>query len=243
MSFRHGKDTAVAVSGWDITEYLNEADVSRSIDTAETTHFRGQAKTYIVGEGDGTGSVKGLFDGDPGGIDEASTAILALNIAEGIIPITVAQDGGFIPGRTVSVCRGKVTGWEVDAPVSDVVSVSGDFQSTGGIRRGKCLQGETPLSATTNGASVDGGADASTGPLSVYAHVNNLRDGDVTVIVQHSDDGTTWTDFVTLPTVPASGRLGQYAVSVGTTKRYVRAKTTVAGTSGSVMAIVSVARS
>lgn len=241
--FLHGKATQVAVGGYEITQFLNQANAAASIDTAETSHFGSQAKTYVLGEDDGTFSVKGLYDGALGGIDEISDILLGYNVAEAVIPIVIA-DAGFKAGNRAKMGRCKVTAWETDAPVGDVVSISGDFQASGGIRFGQMLGGNVPISATgvTNGTTVDSNTSSS-GPLRIFAHVLNGRNGTAQVTVQHSDNGTTWIDFGVLPSVTATTNTGQYLAQAGGTKRYLRIKTTLAGTTGSATVIVSISRS
>ena len=61
-TFRHGKNTAVFVDEFDFTTYFNDATSTSNIDTAETSAFGTDAKTYIVGHTDGTISLSGMFD-------------------------------------------------------------------------------------------------------------------------------------------------------------------------------------
>lgn len=241
MSFSHGKNTGVAVAGYDISLFLNEAVAGRSADTAETSHFQSQAKTYVLGLDDGTFTVKGLFDGGTGAIDEVSDFLLTANEVDAILPMTVAPGDAFTVGSTVKSAAVKVTAWEVTSPVGDVVTISGAFQANGGIRAATLLSNSQPLSANLTGVTVDNSAPTG-GDTTFFSHITNGMNGTVSVLVQQSTDGTTWVDFVTLSTVAANANGGQVAIGAGGTDRYLRVMVTLAGTTGTATVIVSASR-
>ena len=67
MAFRHGKNAVLKLdnsSGTlvDLSGYLDEISMPRSIETGETTTFGINAKTYITGLSDATISLAGKFD-------------------------------------------------------------------------------------------------------------------------------------------------------------------------------------
>ena len=62
MAFKQGKDTKIYVNSSNYSSYFNNADATRTADTAESTTFGNSAKTYIAGEKDGTVSLTGFFD-------------------------------------------------------------------------------------------------------------------------------------------------------------------------------------
>jgi hypothetical protein len=66
-TFRHGKSTSFKVDNsggslTDISDTLTDVSFPETIETAETTSFGSNAKTYIVGLKDATISVSGNFD-------------------------------------------------------------------------------------------------------------------------------------------------------------------------------------
>ncbi len=236
MSFRHGRDTAVLVGEYDLTAWMNEANSSKSIDAAETSHFGTQAKTYITGQDDGAFAFGGLFDGDPAALEDKIASIIAAPDGR---PITVAKDGGLHIGRRCELGIGKQAKWEISSPVSDVVKVSGDYQCNGGIRHGVLLSDGVSFNSTTNFASVDNGVATSFGALiNVHIPVNGLS-ADATFIVQHSANNSTWVDLQSF-TIDDGVVSSQTATVTGSVLRYTRLKATLAG--GSVSAIVSIGR-
>jgi len=62
-TFRHGRKTAILFDANNLSQYMNSAGVSNSLDTNETTTFGNDAKTYITGIEDAGFSLSGLFEG------------------------------------------------------------------------------------------------------------------------------------------------------------------------------------
>ena len=50
MAFKHGKDTKIYVNSSNYSSYFNNIDATRTADTAESTTFGNNNKTYIAGE-------------------------------------------------------------------------------------------------------------------------------------------------------------------------------------------------
>lgn len=236
-TFRHGKKTAVLLNGTDMSPFLNEATSTQEIETAETTTFGDQDKTYIVGLADGTISTSGLFDSSAG----ASDAVLSGLIATEDNTFTVLPEGLTAGTRSI-LANGQMTSYEISSPVADVVSISAEVQADGGLYSGVALNGLAVVSASGVSASIDNGAATSNGVLANLHVTANDRDGAATIKVQDSADGSTWADLVTFTSVSASATVGESITSTGTVNRYLRAEHTLAGASGSVTFHVSVAR-
>lgn len=236
-TFRHGKKTAVLLNGTDMSPFLNEATTTQEIETAETTTFGDQDKTYIVGLADGTISTSGLFDSSAG----ASDAVLNGLIATEDNTFTVLPQGAVAGSRSV-IANGQMTSYEISSPVADVVSISAEVQADGGLYHGVALNGLQVVSASGVSGSVDNSASTSNGVLANLHVTANDRDGATTIKVQDSADGNTWADLVTFTNVSASTTDGESITSTGTVNRYLRAEHTLAGSSGSVTYHVSVAR-
>jgi hypothetical protein len=83
--------------------------------------------------------------------------------------------------------------------------------------------------AATNGTTVDDTAGTSFG-AQAYLQVTAFTGTDVTVKVQHSTDGSTWTDLVAF-TPTTAAHIGQRATVSNSTSvnRYVRAATVTTG--------------
>jgi len=236
-TFRHGKKTAVLLNGTDMSPFLNEATTTQEIETAETTTFSDQDKTYIVGLSDGTISTSGMFDSTAG----ASDAVLSGLIATEDNTFTVLPEGTTAGTRSI-IANGQMTSYEISSPVADVVAISAEVQADGGLYSGVALTGLTAVSSTGTSASVDNTTATSNGALANLHVTDNTRDGATTIKVQDSADGLAWADLITFTSVSASATVGESITSTGTVNRYLRAEHTLAGSSGSVTFHVSVAR-
>lgn len=241
-SFRHGKATAVLFDGHDLSAYLNEATVSSSMDTSESTTFGSNSKTYVVALKDGTISLSGLFESSTTGSDPVVEAALT---ATSDNVMTIAPEGNVI-GRRAWMAAAKETTYEISAPVADIVSITVDAQVDGGIDSGVLLAGAEAITTatTTNGTNIDNAASTDNGGV---AHLNvtaNTRDGATTFKVQHSSDNSTWVDLATFTSVSATTTEAQRVeVASGTTvQRHLRAQAVTTGSAGSITYTVSFAR-
>lgn len=238
MAFVHGKSSVVLFNATNLSPYLNSASTTNNVETAETTAFGNNSKTYIIGLKDGTISLAGMFDGDSGAIDPIIQA--KLGVENSIV--TVLPAGGTIGNRAI-IAQTDLTSYDISSPVADVVSVSAELQADGGIDTGVSLHALGAETATGTATSVDNSASSSNGGVG-HLHVTaNAHDDTVTIKVQHSADNSTWADLDTFTVVSASTTTSERrVVAAGTTvNRYIRASHTLAG-SGSVSYQLSFAR-
>jgi hypothetical protein len=236
MGFVHGKGVQVLYGGAKLSSFFNDVSVSRNLDTAETSAFGDDAKTYITGMRDGTLSMSGMFDGATGAVDDVLRATIG---AEANDVVTVAPEGLSAGLRGFSAAV-KQTSYDVSSPLGDVVSVSLDVQADGGVDRVVLLAADS--TASGDGPSSDGGA-ASTAGGAAYLHVTgNTRDGASTFKVQSSADNVTWADLVTFASVGAGVTTGERKLVAGAVPRYVRASHTPGGSSGSITYTITFAR-
>lgn len=240
MAFIHGKGTITLCNQFDLSSYFNEASVSRSIETAETTTFGKSAKTYITGLQDGTLSLGGMFDGAADAIDEELTAVLGVDTG---MVVTVAPSGSLAIGERTLSTLGKLTSYEISAPVGDIVSASSEFQSNEGINAGVSLHALSAETATASGTSVDNAASTANGGFGVLHVTANTNNGNGVFKVQHSADNSTWADLVTFSTVATTVKTAErVTVASGTTvNRYIRSTFTTSG-SGSTTYHINFAR-
>jgi hypothetical protein len=243
-TFRHGKNTTVNFSSYDLSTYLTSQSNSNAVETVETTTFGSANKTYKLGLQEGTVSFEGLWAGDTSGIDEVFAAALG-----GATPkvITVGIEGSAI-GRRAILAYTNQTSYEIKGAIADLVTISAQAQVTGsvdGLDRGVLLASSQVISATVANSSVDNTASSANGGVA-HLHVPvNSRNGAVTVKVQHSANNSTWVDLVTFtPTTNGAITSERIEVAAGTTvNRYIRANVSgFAGTTGSATITVGFAR-
>lgn len=237
---QHGKDTGICIAEFDITRWCNEVSGDRTIDAADASCFDEPqgAKVYVAGLNDGTFSWSGREQGKINSPTVRATFEGLAELESGV-PFTVGIQRGFHPGRTAEMGNVLVTSANVSAPVSDVVSASGELQSDGPISTGKVLTKKLPYTDTENGTSIDL-MTPSLGALIHYHVVQNDRNGQVTITVQDSTNGTLWVDVDQFQT--AAGEVLAAAHNVTTPlDRYVRVVVSLAGTSGTATIRVALA--
>ena len=188
-TFQHGKDAEVFWNGYDLTSYLKTAGVERSCDTAETTTFGNDDKTYVAGLGDATFSAEGLSDQTSPGSDEILNTALGVESAE----VSYYPEGDTI-GNFGHALQGQETAYSVTSPVSDVVSVSCSAQSSVGSERVVSLKALGQVTASGTATAVDSGA-ASSGGFAAYLHNTGVVSGTVAVKIQDSADDSTYADL------------------------------------------------
>lgn len=130
MAFAHGRDAyfAVADSGGvlrDISAYCDSLSLSTSIESAETTAFTKDSKTYIPGLRDQTISASGKFDAT---LDGYLNGILQVASREFVYGPTGNQTPKYSGNGTA--CGVVLTSYEISSPVGDVITFSAEFQIT-----------------------------------------------------------------------------------------------------------------
>lgn len=248
MTFRAGKFSAVAINNIDGSPFLNSADWSSMLGTAETTHLGSSHKEFIPGVEDGTCNLSGMYDyaNHSNPTAEAVSGDIVLNNLIGLVndfPVTLMFDGGWASGRRAQIFIGKATTYNPASPVAGVVSAKVAIQQNGRLNDAFCLSAAAPLTTTTPyiGSSVDGIAASLNGGLATVHVTANTWTGTTSVKVQHSTDNSVWTDLLT-QVVPAATQAGYILTAAGTINRYVRANITPAAGSGSVSVVVAFAR-
>jgi hypothetical protein len=240
MPFTHGKGTSVLLNAFDVSAFLNSADQTISVETAETTCFGSSAKSYVVGLRDGTVSVGGYWDGAANAVD----SIMATAIGSDSSSVLSIADEGLTIGNRCLVAQAIDTSYQITGAVGDAVSVSAEFQCEGtgtggsGAYRGVVLStlssqsgaGPTSLTAVDNGA-------ASTNGLIANLHITS-NTASLTVIIQHSTDNVTYTNLVTF--TAAAGVASEHKITTGTVNRYLRVQWS--GTAGTRTFAVTAAR-
>lgn len=132
MAQTHGKNAHFTVNSVDLSAYLTEAGMSRSGDVAESSTMGDTAKEYLEGLEDATLNISGVWD------NTASTgpdAVLSGLFGGGSVAFEYGPEGGTtgdVKHSGSCIC----TGYEVTAPIGDVVAFTASFQVTGGVTTG-----------------------------------------------------------------------------------------------------------
>lgn len=135
MAFVHGKNSYFALGSAgtetttvDISSYLDSIDFPETVETADTTTFGKDSRTYIVGLKDTTISLSGNFD-------PTVDAQLA-----GALGNATALDFDYSPqgnnsGDVIYSGSAFITSYSLGDPVDDKITFSCDLQVTGDVTR------------------------------------------------------------------------------------------------------------
>ena len=249
-TFQHGKGSRVYLDEFDMSAYLNSTDVTHNHDTAETTAYGATSRAYIPSVASGTLSFGGLIDATDGAgtSDKEFQAILGSATTP---VVTVALDGGTIGNRAI-LARANETNYTMASPVTDVSSLTADFQCSAdptndvafGVASGVQLTTGASIAAGSLGdlASVNNGASTTNGGAALLHVIANTVDGDTDIKVQHSADDSVWVDLVSFTAVGASTITSELSAVTGTVNQYLRVTASTAGSSGAITFMVSAAR-
>jgi hypothetical protein len=236
-TFSHGKSVNVFINEFDFSTYFNDVSSSSSVETAETSAFGTDAKSYISGLLDGTISLGGMFESTTSvGTDEFFNAQLG-GVTNQVVIVTPQ---GHVNGRRAVAMQADNTSYEISGAIGDLVMASAEFQSNKGVDSGVVLSSGGEVTSTGNGTSVDNTLASTNGGVAFLSVPVNTRNGTIAVKVQHSADNSTFADLTTFTTVTSAQKtFGRVEVATGTTvNRYLRVNYTVAGSTGSATPVV-----
>lgn len=240
--FRHGKGTKILANQYNLGGILNDAGAEASVETAETTVFGVNDKTYLAGQADNTVSYKGLYDGAfstvAGSANRIHEVIQSALGTTGSVVNTYGPEGDTI-GRRAYLFAGLPDSLKITSPIADALKIEANQVMGGPMSRGYwLLNGSTAVPNSTGGstyATVDNGALTAAGGA-VHAHVTSYgTTGTWGWKVRHSSNGSAFTDLTTARTLNSTRRYTRVEVT-GTVKRHVKAVVTSV-TTGSAPAI------
>jgi hypothetical protein len=240
-TFSHGKSVNVFLDEFDFSTYFGDVSASTSVDTAESSAFGTSAKTYIVGMTDGTVSLSGMFEGTSStGTDEFFNTALG----QATKTLVIVAPSGHSNGTRAILLESDNSSYEVSGAVADIVQASAEFQSSDAVEHGVILSSGAAVTSTGNGTSVDNGASSTNGGAGFLSVPVNTRDGNNTIVIQHSADDSTFADLVTFTVVSSTTTTSERieVASNTTVNRYLRVNITVAGSTGSATPVVAFTR-
>jgi hypothetical protein len=130
VAFKHGKSAELWVGTNNLSTFLDQADKSTDVDTAETTTFGKGWKTYLAGLVGSTLSFSGSYDG----VNTTGPAsILETCIANGTAWTWKYFPGGSATGQRLNSFSAFVTNYSESAPVADKVTFSGALIADGTV--------------------------------------------------------------------------------------------------------------
>ena len=188
MSFAHGKSTTVLLDAKDLSAFLNAADFSVDVDTADTTTFSATWKTALVGQQVAKAEFGGLYD--PTDTTFVDTIGDEYSLLGGVL--TVAPAGAAAIGDRCRLMSIASTAYTESSPVGGVVMIKWSVLASAAVGFGDILHPLAEDTNTTTGADKDDPSPPSTGWLA-HLHVTAVDGGSWVVKLQ--DAATTdWVD-------------------------------------------------
>jgi hypothetical protein len=127
-TFVHGSNSDIAVDGTNISDKVDSVSHDRTVDTAETSAFGDDDKTFIAGLEDGSFSLAGHWDTTGDGVIDACF--------DGAVVALIYGPAGSAGGAIKYSCNALITNYSITSSVSDRVNWSVSLQRTAGLTRG-----------------------------------------------------------------------------------------------------------
>ena len=237
MAFRSSKQARAYVGRLDASCYARTASVDSPTEMLDTTTLCDTAKAFIVGDEESSFSVAGPLDTDATA-DAQYDAITDIKASTTPIPITYMPLG---TDGAAWLMDANETNIGFSGGVGSTVDWSVEAQTTGQTDyNGTVLSNAAAVTATANGASVDGGAATANGAvahLHVTAYTGLTSD---TITIEDSSTGSSgWATIGTF--AAATGVTSERITIAGAVRRYVRVVDTVVG-AGSTTRTVAMSR-
>lgn len=245
--------TTSAIPGWKtqwgIDEFVfsaqgNDLDHGRKADKVEGSGFGTRVKNNLPGMQEGNLKIKGLYQGGKGTLNSIISARFGRTS-----PVNAWYAvGGLSVGAPVMMQPSSITDFSISAKLKDSVEFDLELDARGAYDDGFILVSPKTLLTATGQGSVDdnttfGGATSVGGVAQM--HVLAVDGGTAPTLamkIQHSTDGTTWTDLVTFTSVTAKGSQRVVLPSTTTVNAQVRANWTITGTPTGIQVLVGFAR-
>lgn len=223
MAFVHGRNTSVWWNSLDLTGYLDNADLSVDVDTADATTFGKGWKEFLPGQASATVGFTGKYD-----TTAAESLEPQLGSDSGVL--TYCPGGSATVGDRARLVSATATTYSESSPVGDIVAFGWDVMSedTTGLGWVQHPMGED--TNTTTGSSYDGLAATTTG-WHAHLHVTAVDGGSWVVKLEDSANDSAWSDVSGGSFTAATGATQQRLESAAgaTLRRYVRYTATRTG--------------
>ena len=232
MAFQPGKNAAVFAAQFDFSGDLTQYQFASSRQTVNVTTMGNDDKVFLAGVAEGRISVQGVWNPAADRTDEE------INAFDGVfVPITASPQGATAIGNRAHMIYGLIENYQPRAPNNDAVRFSSGVQASAGAWKGVILHPNQAETAPANFASVDGGAQTTTG-AAAFLHVLAFSGTDATVTIEDSADNSIFGSLAAFSQV--TGLTSERLAITGTVERYVRVALT--GTFTSITFVVSFAR-
>lgn len=217
MPFAHGKNTTVLLDAANLSPFLNSADVSFDVESADTTAFQSSWKTAIAGVLAAKADLGGMYD--PTELTMRNLVGSDASLTGGLLTIAPAPT----IGERAHLLAILASSYAESSPVGGIVGLKWSVLASGTAGIGQLLHPLAEDTNTTTGAGKDDGGQTTTG-WTAHLHVTAVDAGSWVVKLQDSSDGSAWADVsggaFTAKTGPGAQRL--ISAAGATLRRHVR---------------------
>jgi hypothetical protein len=240
MAFAAGKGAKILFDEVDISPYLGQFESAVEASQIEASPFGSEFAEFITGIRSGRVSFQGFYDSAANAIDEKFRTVMTQGTLGQLITIGPV---GYAIGKPTILLSSSFARYSLSGPVDGMVGLTAEINADGGTEFGVSLHDLTAETATGNGTGYNSGAGTTNGGV---AHIQCTAvtgsSPSLTGKVQHSTDGSSWSDLVTFAALTAAGK-ERVVVAAGTTvNQHLRATWTIAGTTPSFTFHISFAR-
>lgn len=245
-TFFPGYNAQWGIEGFLFSAQGNDLEHSRKADKIDGSGFGTRVRNSLPGMQDGTLKIKGLA------VMDAKSLNWQLNQWFGrVSPVNAWYTlEGMAALAPITMQPSSVIDQSISAKLKDAVSFSLELDARGAYNDGtillspeNLLSGASGTGPTQNDSSAYGGATTTGGAAQL--HVWALDGGSspaVTVNVQHSPDGVTWTTLLSFNAASAIGSQRITLPSTTTVNPYLQATWTATGTPTDVQVLLGFAR-
>lgn len=246
-----GRNLAIWADGYDISGNGNEVKIKRAAAKIDATVFGDHFDYELAGIQKASLEFKGFYAAGYNFLDQ----IVNQRFGQTNDVYTCTLPAGYINNGPAIMMPSVITKYDIDVKLKGAVDIDAEYDARGFLDQGFMLM--NPLSATTTtgtGTAGNGVLDnsttggATTGGCTAQLHVSTVSGTtpSLTVKIQGSPDGTTWTDIpgMTFAAVTTPNQAQRLVVPNGVSvPAQVRTNWTVSGTSPSFTSMVSFCRS
>jgi hypothetical protein len=228
-----GRKAQVLFGGYDVSGYLDSAELSVTIDTAETTTFSqsSNSKTYEPTLYGATLSTSGKWQ-------PAQHTLVSAAIGTDASVVTYCPGGATTAGDRARIMAVTAESYGESSPVGDVVNFSWDLMAQTSVGYGVLLHPLAEDTNTTTGSTYDGTA-ATTSGWQAALHVTAVDGGSWAIKLQHAtasnfSDGADVTGgaFTAVTAITAERLVSSAGATLNRYLRYVATRTGGAGGDG-----------
>lgn len=237
-----GRNVAWGVDAFDLTAQGNELKHKRDSASIDATGFGARFSYDLSGIQKASLEVKGHYA--PGAVLD-STIVNRFGQDSDVYAWYAPLNTGV--GKPIVMQPSVITKYDVDAKLKSGVEFDMTLDARGRVDDGLIyLSPQAFTTVTGMSAVVDntntGGATAAGGAAQLHVWSAAGTTPSMTMKIQHSPDGTTWTDLITFAAATAPG-VQQFVLPVQTqVQAQTRASWTISGTTPSFVALLGFAR-